>query len=260
MMKPFPRPAQPMMMARKAAFEGSQKRPFDRQLFATQAYRFRPSDNAAPARAGLIDLAVDHLTTYPDGRGIGYFLVEGVSRGRTIDDVRNLSFELLGAIWERFRSRSRRFTRGREFFCSQALTEDGKIPIGLYGSRWSFKPPHADRNGILCAHVYGPTAGYEGGDVFLLDAIAYVKNSGLRFEEALTWSDEPTEQKPVLRPEHVEAAMRGYGRRFGRMDHDKILFFKNTPEGLFHGATELHVCRAEEFLRMLHRSVVRERT
>jgi len=259
MTTPFPRPAQPMMTARKVAFESSLERRFDRQLFATQTYHFRPGDEAGPTRAALIDLAVDHLATYPDGDGLGYFLVEGVSRGRTVEQVRDLSFALLGAIWERFRSRSRRFAPGRDFFCAQTLTEDGNIPIHLYGSRWSFKPPHADRNGILCAHVYGPAVGYEGGDVFLVDAIAYVRNSGLRFDEALTWSDEPLEQKPVLRPEHVDAAMRGYGRRFGRMDHDQILFFNNTPEGLFHGATELDVVDATGFSRVLHRSVVRER-
>lgn len=258
-MTPFPRPAGPMMAARKAAFEPSLERRFDRQLFATQAYHFQPSDNTGHGRAALIDLAVDYLATYPDGNGIGYFLVEGASHDRSTEQVRSLSFELLGAIWERFRSRSRRFPPGRDFFCAQTLTEDGKIPIHLYGSRWSFKPPHADRNGILCAHVYGPTAGYEGGDVFLVDAIAYVRDSGLLFDEALTWSDEPLEQKPVLRSEHVDAAMRMYGRRFGRMNHDRILFFNNMPEGLFHGATELHVVDTTGFSRVLHRSVVRER-
>ena len=67
--------------------------------------------------------------------------------------------------------------------------------------------------------------------MFLVDAIAYVRDSGLLFDEALTWSDEPLEQKPVLRSEHVDAAMRMYGRRFGRMNHDRILFFNNMPEG-----------------------------
>ena len=66
-MTPFPRPAGPMMAARKAAFEPSLERRFDRQLFATQAYHFQPSDNTGHGRAALIDLAVDYLATYPDG-------------------------------------------------------------------------------------------------------------------------------------------------------------------------------------------------
>lgn len=259
MITPFPRPVRAMMEARKAAFRSSVKRPFNHELFATQTYQLRQGDDSGADRASLIDAAVDHLAIHPDGSGIGYFLIEGASQGRTVEQVRRFSFDLFCEVWERFRLRSHRFAPERNFFCAQTLTEDGKIPEDMYGSRWSFKSPHADRNGILFAHVYGPTVGYEGGDVFLLDAIAYVRDSGFDFEDALTWSDEPVEQKPVLRKEHVSKAIDRYGRRLGRMDHDKILLVNNTPEGLFHGATEVMVKDGAGFSRVLHRSVVRER-
>jgi len=258
-MTPFPRPGKAMMEARKAAFESSSERPFNRGLFASQTYSLRPEEETGQARAALVETVVDYLSTYPDGSGIGYFLIEGVSRGRTVEQVRDFSFELCRETWTRFRSRNHRFSGARDFFCAQTLTEDGQIPLHLYGSKWSFKPPHADCNGILFAHVYGPTVGYEGGDVFLLDAISYVRESNLDFDEALTWSDETPDQKPVLREEHIAAAMLGYGRRFGQMDHDKILFVNNTPDGLFHGATELIIRDEMSFSRVLHRSVVRER-
>jgi len=248
-----------MMSAREAAFKSSSKRRFDRQLFSTQTYQLRPDDETGAAREALVDLVVDHLATYPDGDGIGYFLVEGASFGRSVEQVREFSRELFGAVWERFRSRCRRIAPEREFFCAETVTEDGNIPIGLFGSHWSFKPPHADRNGVIFSHVYGPTVGFEGGDVFLIDAIAYFQTSGLHFDEALTWSDEPLEQKAVLRSEHFEAAVHGYGRRFGKMNHDRILFVNNTPEGLFHGATEIHAADPSNFSRVLHRCVVRER-
>lgn len=260
MTAPFPRPAQMMMAARKKAFEAPAPRNYDRDLFAAQVYRLRASDVAGPGLIALADQAVDHLATYPDGDGIGYFLIEGASQGRTVEQVRHLSWELFNAVWKRFRSRSRRFAPDREFYCAQTLTEDGSIPVNLFGSRWSFKPPHADRNGVLFAHVYGPTVGYEGGDVFVLDALAYALEAGLKFREAITWSDEPSEQKPVLRPEHVSTAVDLYGRRFGRMNHDQILLINNSPEGLFHGATEVAVIEPTTYSRVLHRCVVRERS
>jgi hypothetical protein len=251
-----------MMVARQAAFESRPtERNFNRELFHTQTYRLRQQEQLDPPSA-LADLIADHLATPPYGEGIGYFLLEGASAGRTVEQVRELSYRLLGEVWERFRGRcvNLQGDNGRTFDCAQTLTKDGSVPIELFGSRWSFKPPHADRNGVIFAHVYGPTRGFTNGEVLLVDALSYAFASSLTFDEVIAWSDEPREQKPVLRAAHVDAAVARYGRNLGVMDEDKILFVNNTPNGLFHGATEPDASDGVEFLRMYHRTVIRERS
>ena len=74
----------------------------------------------------------------------------------------------------------------------------------------------------------------------------------------MTWSDGSGPRKPVLRAEHVQQALDGYGRRFGQLSPDAILFVNNGPEGLLHGATDLHIVDEHRFSRPLHRVVVRE--
>lgn len=256
----FPRPGTAMMAARKAAFEGrARPEPFDRARFAAQDVPVRADDCTGPGRATLIETIVDCLATYPDGAGAGYCLVNGLAALMPVETARDFSTALFAGVWDRYRARSDRISDERDFYHIETLTRDGAIPTELFGSRWSFKPPHADRNGVLFAHVYGPNVGFGGGDVLLIDALAYTKDLGLAFDDAMTWSDDPETQKPVLRPEHVESALASYGRRFGQLTPDSILFVNNGPEGLLHGATDLAVTDEGDFTRFLHRIVVRER-
>jgi hypothetical protein len=256
----FPRPGTTMMAARMAAFDGSARPdPFDHARFAVQDIRITGADRTGPRRVALVEKIVDRLTTHPDGDGAGYCLVDGLAALMPVEAAREFSAAMFADVWTRYRSRSDRIADGRDFYDIETLTRDGAIPTELFGSRWSFKPPHADRNGVLFAHVYGPSAGFGGGDVLLIDALAYAKDRGLAFNDAMTWSDDPGAQKPVLRPEHVEPALTSHGRRFGQLSPDSILFVNNGPEGLLHGATELKITDEQDFARFLHRIVVRER-
>lgn len=256
----FPRPGTTMMAARKATFDGrARPEPFDPARFAAQDVHIAADDRTGHRRAALVETIVDRLATHPDGVGAGYCLVRGLAAFMPVEAARTFSTALFADVWARYRARSDRITDDRDFYDIETLTRDGAIPTELFGSRWSFKPPHADRNGLLFAHVYGPNAGFGGGDVLLIDALAYTKDLGLAFDEAMTWSADPGAQKPVLRPEHVEPALSSHGRRFGQLSPDSILFVNNGPEGLLHGATELEITDERDFTRSLHRIVVRER-
>ena len=256
----FPRPGTTMMAARKAAFDG-RARPdtFDHAWFGAQDVRITADDCTGPGRAALAETIVNRLATHPDGVGAGYCLVNGLAALVPVEATREFSTSVFADVWARYRMRSHRITDERDFYDIETLTRDGAIPTELFGSRWSFKPPHADRNGVLFAHVYGPSGGFGGGDVLLIDALAYAKDFGLAFDDAMTWSDDSEAQKPVLRPEHVEPALSTHGRRFGQLSPDSILFVNNGPEGLLHGATELKITDEGHFTRILHRIVVRER-
>jgi hypothetical protein len=256
----FPRPGTAMMATRKAAFDG-RARPerFDLSRFFAQDVYITADDCRGVGRAALVATIVDRVATHPDGSGVGYCLVGGLAALMPVEAARKFSATLFADVWARYRTSSRRITDDREFYEIETLTRDGAIPTELFGARWSFKPPHADRNGVLFAHVYGPSTGFGGGDVLLIDALAYTKDLGLSFDQAMKWSDDPGSQKPVLRPEHVEPALSSHGRRFGQLSPDSILIVNNDPEGLLHGATELEIANEQLFTRYLHRIVVRER-
>lgn len=256
----FPRPGVLMMAARKAAFDGrARPEPFDHSSFAAQDVHITADDLSGPRRAALVEAIVERLATYPDGVGAGYCLVDGLAPVMPVEEARNFSTDLFAEVWALYRARNNRITEDRNFYDIETLTRDGAIPTELFGTRWSFKPPHADRNGVLFAHVYGPNSGFAGGHVLVIDALAYVKDMALTFDDAMTWSDDPEAQKPVLRPEHVEQALSSHGRLFGQMSPNSILFVNNGPEGLLHGATELAIADEQLFTRSLHRIVVRER-
>jgi len=255
----FPRLGASMMAARKAAFSAQVRPgPFDHSWFAAQDLRVTAED-LHKARTTLVDSIVDRLATYPDGTGAGYCLLNGLAAQMPVEAVRELSVTLFTEVWSQYRFRCDRIAQDRDFYMVKTLSADGKIPVGLYGSPWSFKTPHADRNGVLFVHVYGPHVGFNGGEVLLIDALAYTQSHGFTFDEVMTWSDDPGDQKPVLRTRHVEAALEGYGRQFGQLTPDAILFVNNGPEGLLHGATELQIGDESTFSRTLHRVVVRER-
>lgn len=254
----FPRPNDPMMAARIAAFSAPTRRlPFDRVRFLGQDVT--PSGDGDCGFTQLVDGILDRVSTPPDGVGPGYCLVYGLSKVMAAESVRQFSVQLFEIVWDQFRSQSSRISDDRVFYLIETLTNDGQVDPHDYGSSWTFKPPHADRNGVLFAHVYGPNSGYRGGAVLLVDALSYAKESGLTFDEVMTLSKDSGPQKPVLRAEHVAPAVAGYGRSFGRLSPDAILFVNNGPEGLLHGATELEIRSERDFRRPLHRVVVRER-
>jgi hypothetical protein len=256
--KEYPRPDSSMMAARVAAFSGpSRPEPFDHARFSAQDIRVTSRD-CQDRPDPLIGSIVDCLATPPDGLGVGYCLVNGLAALMTVESARRFSSELCHAVWARYRARCTRIAAGRAFRHIETLTDDGRIPEQLYGSRWTFKPPHADRNGVLFAHVYGPHTGFSGGEILLVDALAFARDRGIGFDETMTWSDGSGPQKPVLRAEHFRAALDGYGRRFGQLSPDAILFVNNGPEGLLHGATDLLIRDENQFSRPLHRVVVRE--
>jgi len=260
MLAPFPAPGAEMMAARAAAFDPAiGPRGFDRELFQSLALPVAANDLRGGRRSSLVDRIVGHLARGPEGSGTGYCLLRGFRSFSSVQETRATSAALLRDVWGCFRSRSPRIPASRDFFTTETLTHDGAIPPELFGSRWSFKVPHADRNGVLFAHVYGPTAGFEGGAILVVDALAYAASLGLGFEDVCGWSADVGDKKPVLRPEHVRPALAGFGRSLGVLGTDEVLFINNSPEGVLHGASELLVRSETSFVRVLHRCVVRER-
>ncbi|WP_328451989.1 hypothetical protein [Amycolatopsis sp. NBC_00438] len=256
----YPKPGKAMMAARRAAFD-TPNRPqdFDHELFRSQEIFVASSDLHGERRSLLVNRIVDNLSTGPEGRGIGYCLLRGFSYFMSIEETRAASIVLLNAAWKRFRSRSPRISPSRDFRILESITHDGAIPTELFGSRWSFKPPHADCNSVLFAHVYGPTLGFDGGDVLLIDALAYAASRNLDFGDVCQWSSDAGDKKPVLRAAHVQPALDGYGRRLGRLGPDEMLFVNNGCDGVFHGASEVVVRDDNDFVRVLHRCVAMER-
>lgn len=255
----FPRPDEEMMAARVAAF-ASPPRPiqFDLEAFLRQDVRpTRAECDGLPTP--FIDDIVSRLATPPDGAGAGYCLVTGLSEWMSVESVRSFSALLFDAVWTRYRARCARINSARDFYFVETLTNDGEVDADAYGSAWTFKPPHSDRNGLVFAHVYGPHCGFTGGDVLVVDALAFALGHGMDFSGTMKWSDDAGPQKPVLQPDHVASAVARYGRTFGPLSPDAILLVNNGPEGLLHGATELVIANWTEFSRPIHRIVVRER-
>lgn len=140
-----------------------------------------------------------------------------------------------------------------------AVSKDGSISVGTYGSEWSFKQPHQDRSGILFSHLFGPVGGFSGGHIIVIDGLHLMWSTQMNFADAFDWSDEQPTSKPVLKKELCESAAAASGYDFGVLDHSSILFVNNEPSsGMLHGASEI-VVQPAVFVREIHRCVVRER-
>lgn len=254
----FPRPGAEMMTARKDALDSA--REHARPAEATASDTLRVADYPSPAAAQLVEDIVDRLDRTHFGRARpGYAVVSGLRAGRTLGEVRDLNERLFEAVWRIYLERSNVLPKDRDFRTATTLTADGSIPLDLFGSAWSYKAPHADRNAILFSHVYGPTQGFDGGDILIIDALSYLADNDLGFDDAFTWSDEPGEQKVVLREEHVVRALRDHGRNLGRLNSDCMLFVNNMPaSGILHGARPVRVTDQERFVREIHRCTARE--
>ena len=142
------------------------------------------------------------------------------------------------------------------------VTADGRIPLEHYGSRWSFKRLHMDRDALLFSHCYGPVRGFSGGALLLADARTYLSRHGLRFRDLFEWSEEPTAgSKPVLRAECEADVMAECGIDLGQPGPDELLFVNNLPgAGILHGVTPVSPYDMENFLREYHRCSVRRAT
>jgi hypothetical protein len=254
----FPRPGIEMMTARREALDAARETASPMRVPTDDVLRV--ADYRSPDAPQLAEDIADRLdrARYGTARP-GYALVSGLSAGRTLSDIRALNEQIFRAVWRIYFERSDVLPRSRDFRAATTLTADGSIPLALFGSAWSYKAPHADRNAILFSHVYGPARGFEGGDILIIDALSYLADKNLSFEDAFTWSEEADEQKVVLRKEHVECATREHGRNLGRLTADCLLFVDNTPgAGILHGASPVRVVDEDRFVREIHRCTVRE--
>lgn len=256
----FPNRGKSMMDARRAAFDGPYPRsPIVRHADVSADVHVTAEDLSGAGRVALVRRIVERVSTGQEGPGIGYCVLRGFAALMPIESTRATSLDLLRDVWDRFRELSPRIPPERPYEILQTLTHDGRIPPELFGSRWSRKPPHADSNSVLFAHVYGPYAGFDGGEAIVVDALAYAQSRSLGFDAVCAWSDDPGDKKPVLRVEHLAPALAGFGRNLGRLGPDEILFVNNGPDGVFHGASELSIHDEPRFLRVLHRCIAIER-
>ena len=206
----------------------------------------------------LVDAVTDRLVRDDGTSGAGAAVVTGVSRYFDQPVARLFHEVLFRRVWDRFRHRC-----GPEspdhFKIKVNVTSDGAIPLELYGSEWSFKQLHMDRDALLFSHLYGPVAGFTGGALLLADVRTYLHRHGLRFNDLFEWSREATPgSKPVLRAEHVAAVMAECGVDLGGPGPDEIIFVNNLPSaGILHGVTPVAVPAADGFIRTFHRCSVK---
>ena len=263
----FPHPGLEMMRERRTQFERARslvgfvpvsQRPVVQRFHLPDAGEITGDE---PPPALVRELAVT-LSPRQTGSGSGCALVTGLASLGDLSTARRFSTVLLAAVWtETLRQHPGRYPSDREFRVSDSLTSDGQIPPELYGSAWTLKPLHQDRDPVLFTHVYGPSEGYDGGEVLIVDAIAYLHDNLLSFGEAFTWTDGTGAQKPLLREAHHEAALATHGANLGRLGPDSVLLVNNSPAaGILHGARPVTVTDHGGFCRELHRAIVCEPT
>lgn len=205
----------------------------------------------------VVSAACDRLMRDTPGRP-GAALVTGLRAacGDDIAALRAAHSRLFTVVWDEFRCRS---ALAGDYACKAKVLSDGRIPEADYGSRWSFKALHTDRSAVLFSHLYGPGAGFSGGEVLLVDARAFLAARGFGFDTAFEWSGEEGESKPVLRDVFARDAVEGWGRNLGQLTSDSILFINNQPDaGVLHGAMPVHVPAENAFIRQYHRCSVSE--
>ncbi|WP_405003171.1 hypothetical protein OHV13_01210 [Kitasatospora purpeofusca] len=192
--------------------------------------------------------------------GPGAALISGVPRGFTLEQARIFHQALFRRVWEEFRERTGREGTEENYPIKAGTISDGAIPLELYGSRWSFKRFHIDRDALIFSHLYGPVTGFTGGELQLIDVRRYLIRHSLSFDDAFEWSDEPTDgSKPVLHADHCEHALAEWGATIGALGTDQIVFVNNVPDaGVLHGITPLVTTDPEGFHREYHRCSVKD--
>lgn len=254
-----------MMILRRSALDTlADMPPSDRQPFA--GYQVKLGDylpvpgHSTEVVSDLVLAIVDLLIRDGNHHGPGAAVVCGLLEHFDLEEARSFHYALFSAVWEEFRRRSARGGAEGDFRIKSGIISDGTIPIELYGSNWSFKKFHADRDALLFSHLYGPVAGFTGGELQLIDIRPYMSRRSLRFNDVFEWSDEPTDGcKPVLRSSHCESALSECGTTVGAVGPDQIVFVNNLPDaGVLHGATPVVTTDPESFNREYHRCSVKD--
>lgn len=199
------------------------------------------------------------LVREPPEVGPGAVLLTGLVWNVDDMDARLRHEELFLRVWADFRHRSGCVDGDDAVKIKMKIIRDGAIPMELYGSSWSFKRLHADRDALLFSHRYGPMAGFSGGELLLADARMFLRSHKLRFNDIFEWSDEPTAgSKPVLRAEYQDAMIAECGINLGVIGANEVLFVNNLPEaGILHGVRPVEVIDSRTFVREYHRVSVR---
>lgn len=219
------------------------------------------TDDNGPS--GAIDriaaLVADRLMRAKDSPGPGAAVVTGLSAWFDIDQARTFNEQLFPEVWRSFRERHTELMSHSDFRFKTSVLVDGSIPLELYGNEWSFKELHFDREVLLFSHLYGPVQGFSGGELLLVDIWPYLGNHQLHFDDAFTWSDEPTTgSKPVLRQSHCDSALSECGINLGPCGPDEIVFVNNSPDaGVLHGVTPVALTDPSAYRREFHRCSVK---
>jgi hypothetical protein len=245
-----------MMTARRAAFDRMADAARDPGLSIAESF----VDAGTGSWESIEDLAArvaDFLVVPPRGPGSGAAVVGGL-RLSDVEESRRYHCALFAAVWKLFSATQ--CLSGSHAVKARVIS-DGRIPTELYGSQWSFKRLHVDRDALLFSHLYGPVSGFAGGDLLLAAARPYLRRHGYRFADVFEWSDESTPgSKPVLRAEFVDELMREHGETVTAPDLDRIIFVNNTPEaGVLHGIRPLLDLDPATFMREYHRCSVSAR-
>ncbi|MDF9811458.1 hypothetical protein [Streptomyces sp. SPB162] len=222
-----------------------------------------PLSGPSVAPATLVQEVADRLVQAQGMPSQGAAVVVGLSQYFSLNDARMFHETLFRAVWGEVQHRcSHAEETGpvKQYRIKTNITSDGAIPPELYGSTWSFKQLHIDRDALFFSHLYGPASGFSGGELLLLDIRVYMLRHALRFSDVFTWSDEPTEgSKPVLRSEHQDAAMAESGINLGALGADDVLFVNNSPHaGILHGVMPVVIKEPDRFVREFHRCSVKE--
>jgi hypothetical protein len=199
------------------------------------------------------------LLRHGEPPGPGAVTVCGLMRFFTLEEARSFHEALFGAVWSAFSLSAGLTADPDSIRFKTGVIADGAIPEELYGSSWSFKSLHIDRDALLFSHLYGPVDGFAGGELLLVDAVRYMRLHSLGFRDVFEWSQEPSAgSKPVLRPSHAEPALAECGVNIGSIGPDEILFVNNLPAaGILHGATPVTVTDPVAFRRDYHRCSVK---
>lgn len=254
----------PMMAARRVAL--------DRQASATTRREppfagmrvdlsHAPPDPEQPDQVpGDLVGAITDLLRRDDGQlGPGAVVVTGLARFFDLTAARTFHEVLFGEVWHAFRVGTLPGGTATDFRIKVGTICDGAIPIELYGSEWSFKQLHIDRDALLFSHLYGPVTGFTGGEILLVDVVHYMRKRSLCFDDIFEWSDEPTAgSKPVLRADHRDTALAESGVEL-RVGPDEVIFVNNSPAaGILHGVSPVVVTDPDGFHREYHRCSVKD--
>ncbi|MFG3309789.1 hypothetical protein [Streptomyces wuyuanensis] len=254
-----------MMALRKAALDmlaalpPPEQPPFSGFRIELRDY-LSPSGRVAGVPKTLVLDIVDLLIRDSSRFGPGAALVSGLLDHFELEDARSFHEVLFKSVWEEFRRCALYEGAPADFRVKVGTISDGAIPVELYGSKWSFKKFHADRDALLFSHLYGPVSGFIGGELRLIDIYNYMSRRSLRFDDVFEWSDEPTDGcKPVLRSSHSESAVAECGTNVGPMGPDQIIFVNNLPgAAVLHGATPVVITDPAIFHREYHRCSVKD--